>query len=133
MRPLHGLAALASFAAVMAAGPACARNPDPLAFGGALAAGAPIQVDVANHGWADAAVYVLSGGISQRIGFVNGFSEQTFNIPAAYLSDSGDFQLQAHPIGSPGGLTTDRLTIHSGQFIRFTIENQLANSSAGVY
>src|SRR5207249_2355191 len=113
---------------------ACARNPAPDGTDTALVdPNSPIEVQVENHGWSDATIYVLSGGLTRRVGMVTGSSSQSFTLPASYIGTMGEIRLRAHPIGSNGSLTTDLMTVQPGQLVRFTVENHLANSSYGVY
>ncbi|HEU4648744.1 MAG TPA: hypothetical protein VFS33_06755 [Gemmatimonadales bacterium] len=123
-----------SLATCLALTMACAHNPAPDGVETAMAdRNAPIAVEVENHGWADATIYLVSGGLTRRVGMVTGSSSQSFTVPATYIGTMGEFQLKAHQIGSPGSLTTDVMTIQPGQMIKFTVENHLANSSYGVY
>jgi hypothetical protein len=113
---------------------ACARQPGPDGVDTALAdPNTPVAVEVENHGWSDATIYLLSGGLTRRVGMVTGSSSQSFTVPSSYIGTMGEVRLQAHPIGSSGTMTTDLMTVQPGQIIRFTVENHLANSSYGVY
>lgn len=123
-----------SLASCLALTMACTHNPAPDGVETAMAdPNAPIAVEVENHGWADATIYLVSGGLTRRVGMVTGSSSQSFTVPATYIGTMGEFQLKAHQIGSPGSLTTDVMTIQPGQMIKFTVENHLPNSSYGVY
>ncbi len=123
-----------TFIGLVAVNVACARHPSPDGVETALVdPNTPIEVEVENHGWSDAAIYLLSGGLRHRVGLVTGSSSQIFSVPGSYLGTMGEIRLQAHPIGSNGSMTTDLMTVQPGQVIRFTLENHLANSSYGVY
>lgn len=125
-------ACLVAGLAVLPAG--CARNPEPDGVDTAVTdPNEPIEVQVENHGWTDAAIYLLSGGLTRRVGLVTGSSSQSFTVPAGYIGTMGEIRLQAHPIGSNGSLTTDLMTVRPGQIVRLTVENHLPNSSYGVY
>lgn len=131
---MHILRLLPTLASCLAVTIACARNAGPDGVDTALAdPNAPIALEVENHGWADAAIYLLSGGLTRRVGLVTGSSTQSFTVPARYIGAMGEIRLQAHPIGSNGVHTTDLMTVQPGQIVRFTVENHLANSSYGVY
>jgi hypothetical protein len=93
----------------------------------------PIAVEVENHGWNDAAIYVVSGGVMTRVGTVTGVSSRTFMVPSERVRATGDFRLIAHPIGGTGGLSTEQLLVRPGQLVRWTLEQHLPNSSVGVY
>jgi hypothetical protein len=96
-------------------------------------ASGPIAVEVDNHGWHDAAIYVVSGGVMTRVGTVTGVSSRTFIVPSERVRATGDFRLIAHPIGTTGGLSTEQLLVRPGQLVRWTLEQHLPNSSVGVY
>lgn len=111
---------------------ACGGNPAPDSEPDLRPVG-PVRLEVENRSWTDAAIYLLSGGLTRRVGFVTGVSTRTFWVSAAELGVTGEIRLQAHPIGSRSSLTTETLLVHPGQLVRFTLENHLASSAVGVY
>jgi hypothetical protein len=131
---MHIFRLLPTLASCVALTVACAHNRGPEGVETAMVdPNAPIAVEVDNHGWADAAIYLVSGGLTRRVGLVTGSSSQSFTVPASFIGTMGEIQLRAHPIGTTGSMTTDLMTVQPGQVVRFTVENHLANSSYGVY
>ncbi len=118
-------------AAMLTGAAACARNAD--AEDESVDPDSPIAVTVENRGFSDAAIYVLAGGLTQRVGLVPGISSATFLVVPSRLGSSGEMRLNAHPIGGNSSLTTERLLVRPGQTVHFTVEDHLSNSSVGVY
>src|SRR3954465_3024259 len=108
---MHIFRFLPTLASCLALTMACAHSRGPDGVETAMAdPNAPIAVEVENHGWPDATIYLVSGGLSRRVGTVTGSSSQSFTVPSSYIGTMGEFQLKAHQIGSPGSLTTDVMT-----------------------
>ena len=87
------------------------------------------QVQVTNHNWLDADVYLDNGGVLQRLGFV--VSEQTaqFTIPEHALSSGNRLRLVALPVGSTSAYVSPDLLLVRGDAITMTVENQIGLSS----
>ena len=93
---------------------------------------ASVAVAVESHNWNDITVFVLTGGLPQRLGMVTALGEATFEFPSQRLNTSGGVRLQAHPIaGQP--FTSDAILVLPGQMITWTLENNLDASTFSVY
>jgi hypothetical protein len=91
-----------------------------------------ISVEVENHNWSDITVYLLVGGLPQRLGMVTGLRNATFAFSSLRLNTGSGVRLRALPVaGDP--YTTEAILVQPGQAIFWTIENDLSASSFMVY
>jgi hypothetical protein len=91
-----------------------------------------VLVAVESHNWNDITVYLLAGGLPQRLGMVTALSSATFDFPSHRLNTSGGVRLRALPVaGKP--FTTETILVLPGQVISWTLENHLDASSFSVY
>jgi len=91
-----------------------------------------VLVEVESHNWNDITVYLLAGGLPQRLGMVSALSSATFDFPSQRLTTSGGVRLRALPVaGKP--FTTETILVYPGQVISWTLENHLDASSFSVY
>jgi hypothetical protein len=91
-----------------------------------------VLVEVESHNWSDITVYLLAGGLPQRLGMVSALSSASFDFPSHALNTSGGVRLRALPVaGKP--FTTETILVHPGQVISWTLENHLDASSFSVY
>jgi hypothetical protein len=91
-----------------------------------------VQVAVTNHNWSDITVYLLAGGLPQRLGMVSALSEATFDFSSQRLNTSGGVRLRALPVaGRP--FTSETILVLPGQAIFWTLENNLETSNFTVY
>jgi hypothetical protein len=102
----------------------------------ALSSGAPVRsevlVEIESHNWNDITVYLLAGGLPQRLGMVSALSRATFDFPSQRLNTSGGVRLRALPVaGYP--FTTETILVLPGQAITWTLQNDLDTSSFTVY
>jgi hypothetical protein len=127
MRHLHRYVRLASVAAL---GLGCA-----IGTGAAPARldSGPVEVRVENRSWSDAAIYLMSNGLVQRIGLATAAGTTTLWVPARLLSPSSDIRILSAPIGSNRSHATDALLVRPGQLIELTLDNGLGLSSWGVW
>jgi hypothetical protein len=96
------------------------------------AAGTKVLVEVESHNWNDITVYLLAGGLPQRLGMVSALSSATFDFSSHRLNTSAGVRLRALPVaGKP--FTTETILVHPGQVITWTLENHLDASSFSVY
>ena len=96
------------------------------------AAPTKVLVEVESHNWSDITVYLLAGGLPQRLGMVSALSSATFDFPSQRLTTSGGVRLRALPVaGKP--FTTETILVYPGQVITWTLENHLDASSFSVY
>lgn len=92
----------------------------------------PVVVAVESHNWNDITVYLVAGGLPQRLGMVTALSSATFDFPSHRLNSSGGVRLRALPVaGRP--FTTETILVLPGQVITWTLENHLDASSFSVY
>ena len=91
-----------------------------------------VVVDVESHSWSDITVYLIAGGLPQRLGMVSAMGEATFEFPPQRLNSSAGVRLRALPVaGQP--FTSDAILVMPGQVITWTLENDLDASSYSVY
>jgi hypothetical protein len=94
----------------------------------------PTQVFIAveSHNWNDITVYLLAGGLPQRLGMVTALSRATFDFPSHRLNTSRGVRLRALPVAGRA-FTTETILVLPGQIIAWTLENRLDASSFSVY
>jgi hypothetical protein len=93
---------------------------------------APVDVHVESRNWSDITVYLITGGLPQRLGMVTALNSATFTFPALRLNTTGDVRLRALPVaGSP--FTSETILVRPGQMITWRLENDLDASSLSVY
>lgn len=118
-------------AAFMSGGPACgllSRDPAP----------APAQwsdevsVEVQNHNWSDITIYLMTGGLPQRLGMVTAMSNGSFAFPSQRLNTAGSVRLRALPVAG-NAFTSEAILVQPGQAIMWRLENDLDISSLSVY
>jgi hypothetical protein len=91
-----------------------------------------VLVEVESHNWSDVTVYLLAGGLPQRLGMVTALGQASFDFPSQRLYTSGGVRLRALPMaGQP--FTTETILVLPGQVISWTLENNLDASSFSVY
>jgi hypothetical protein len=91
----------------------------------------PLEID--NHNWLDVVIYVLHDGERSRVGIANASSQSNFVLPARMVGQGHELRLLGHPIGGAGGTVTETVTVQPGQYIEWTLENDLNDSAIGVY
>jgi len=79
-----------------------------------------ILVEVANIGWADAAVYSVTGGSRIRLGTVGSNQTGRFKLPRNHVW-APDLHLEADPIGSAQVYGSEIVAASPGQVVRWTI------------
>ena len=82
---------------------------------GAIDAG-PVEVRVENRSWSDAAIYLVSNGLVQRIGLATAAGTTTLWVPARLLGQSSDVRIVSAPIGSNRSHATDPLLVRPGSW-----------------
>jgi hypothetical protein len=91
-----------------------------------------VLVEVESHNWSDITVYLVAGGLPQRLGMVSALSNATFDFPPHQLNASSGVRLRALPVaGRP--FTSETILVMPGQVITWTLENDLDASSFSVY
>ncbi len=90
------------------------------------------MVAVESHNWNDITIYLVTGGLPQRLGMVTALSNASFDFPSHRLNTSAGVRLRALPVaGRP--FTSDPILVQPGQVITWTLENDLDTSSHSVY
>jgi hypothetical protein len=91
-----------------------------------------VVVEVESRNWSDITVYLIAGGLPQRLGMVSALGEASFDFPSQRLNSSVGIRLRALPVaGQP--FTSDAILVMPGQVITWTLENDLDASSYSVY
>jgi hypothetical protein len=117
---------------LLSAGPGCGllSRPSPAATGSLLHS--EVSVEVESHNWSDITVYLVTGGLPQRLGMVSALSNASFAFPSQRLNTSGSVRLRALPMAGRA-YTSDAILVQPGQAIMWTLENDLDISSLTVY
>jgi hypothetical protein len=89
-------------------------------------------VAVESHNWSDITVYLIAGGLPQRLGMVTALGSATFDFASQRLNTSGGVRLRALPVAGRA-YTTETIPVLPGQVISWTLENDLNTSSFSVY
>jgi hypothetical protein len=91
-----------------------------------------VVVEVESHNWSDITVYLIAGGLPQRLGMVSALGEASFDFPPQRLNSSTGIRLRALPVaGQP--FTSEAILVMPGQVITWRLENDLDASSYSVY
>ena len=93
---------------------------------------ADVSVEVENHNWSDITIYLMTGGLPQRVGMVTALTTASFALPSHRLHTAGSVRLRALPVaGQP--FTSEDILVQPGQAIMWTLESDLDRSSLAVY
>jgi hypothetical protein len=118
---------------VLTAVPGCgllfSRDPGPTST---VPLGRDVLVEIESHNWSDITVYLVAGGLPQRLGMVSALGRATFDFPSQRLNTSGGVRLRALPVAGRG-FTTETILVLPGQAITWTLQNDLDASSFTVY
>lgn len=89
--------------------------------------GATLKVE--NHNFADMNVYAISeDGFPRRLGTAGGLGSTTFALPYDTFA-TGAVSIVAVPIGGFGAAGSGAVSVHSGDTLQFTVEQNLNLSS----
>ena len=94
---------------------------------------AEIALEVESHNWSDIVIYLVKGSSVERLGTVGSLNTETVVFPFRRLGIGGDVRLRADPIGGSETFTSENLYVQPGQWIKWTLENDLSRSFLGVY
>ena len=92
----------------------------------------PIPIYVRNENFLDMNVFVVTSGISRRIGTVTGNAAANFKIDWT-VANGQSITITATPIGGRGTASSGALNVGIGQVIDFKIAAQLRQSVASVH
>lgn len=93
----------------------------------------PVPVEIENHHQGDVTIYLVRGGLRQRLGMVTALGKATFTFPWRWISQSGSSRLLAYPIAGARSHFSEPLILQPGQWIKWTLEGDLSRSSMAVY
>lgn len=108
---------------------ACHSRPGPVPEG--TADEVPLQI--ANHNWSDVVIYVVRDGFQQRLGVAAAAGATSFALPRRMLGQAGELQLFGRPIGAQGSAFTETVIVQPGQWVEWTLEDDLSRSAIGVF
>ena len=91
-----------------------------------------VVVEVESRNWNDITVYLVSGGLPQRLGMVSALGEASFDFPPQRLNSSTGVRLRALPVAGRA-FTSEVILVLPGQVITWTLENNLDASYYSVY
>jgi hypothetical protein len=94
---------------------------------------AEVALEVENHGWSDIVISLVRGTAVERLGMVRGLTTETFVFPYRKLGAGTDVRLRAYPIGGPQAFTSENVLVQPGQWVKWTLENDLSRSFLAVY
>lgn len=124
---------LAACSLGVAAVPACGLFSARQAEKSLSPAGSEIMLEVKSHHWNDIVIYLMNGSQSRRVGMVAGVSTARFVFPYRQLVSGGRARLRAYAVGGGGSITSEDLLVQQGQWIKLTLESDLARSSLAVH
>ena len=119
-------------AALLVLTPGCGLLSSPPPSSPDSAARTKVLVEVESHNWNDITVYLLAGGLPQRLGMVSALSSATFDFSSHRLNTSAGVRLRALPVAGKA-FTSETILVYPGQVITWTLENHLDASSFSVY
>jgi dipeptidyl aminopeptidase/acylaminoacyl peptidase len=93
---------------------------------------ADVSVEVENHNSSDITVYLVTGGLPQRLGMVTALSTASFAFRAQRLNTAGSVRLRALPVAGIAH-TSEPILVQPGQTITWTLQSDLDTSSWSVY
>jgi hypothetical protein len=117
----------------LSAAPACGLLSSRQTESSGSAFNSEIALEVESHNWNDIVVYLMNGNQSQRLGMVAGLSSNRFVFPFRKLTAGGKARLRAYAVGGAGSITSEDLLVQPGQWIKWTLESDLARSSLAVH
>ena len=94
---------------------------------------APVLVEVESHFQGDVTIYLVRGGLRQRLGLVTALNTQTFTFPWRWVVSGGNNRLMAYPIAGAESYFSDPFDLQSGQWLKWTLMADLGRSSLAVY
>jgi hypothetical protein len=91
------------------------------------------ELQIANHNWSDMTIYVVRDGQPSRVGIATAASSARFMLPRGMLGQGGEIRLWGRPIGGQGEAFSESVIVQPGQWVEWTLEDDLARSAIGVY
>ena len=93
--------------------------------------GVPLQIS--NHNWSDVVIYVVRDGFQSRLGVAAAATATSFTLPRRMLGQAGELQLFGRPIGAKGSAFTETVIVQPGQWVEWTLEDDLSRSAIGAF
>ena len=91
-------------------------------------------LNVVNHHWSDVDVYLVRDGQRQRVGTVTAVGEENFELNPSLTTAGSTLQLQAHAVGSSGGISSETFSVRPGGMqITWTLESNLSRATLAIY
>lgn len=91
------------------------------------------ELQIANHNWSDVEIYVVRDGQPSRIGVATAATSASFMLPWRMLGQGGEIRLYGRPIGGQGQAFSESVIVQPGQWVEWTLEDDLDRSAIGVY
>lgn len=93
---------------------------------------APVKLVVKNDNFLNVHIYAERDGYAWPLGYVDGLSEGTLNIPRDLIDTASEFQLRVDPVGSTLSYTTNAILLGSGHEIDLTVASDLGFTTFSV-
>jgi hypothetical protein len=90
-------------------------------------------VRVTNHNWNDMEVYAIRNGSRRTLGVVGAAQQATLLVSEDMLDIDGTLQLAARIQGRRDMIVMDPVRVPSGDYLDWSLENELGRSSVGYY
>jgi hypothetical protein len=90
-------------------------------------------VRVTNHNWNDMEVYAIRNGSRRTLGVVGAAQQATLLVSEDMLDTDGTLQLAARIQGRRDMIVMDPVRVPSGDYLDWSLENELGRSSVGYY
>jgi hypothetical protein len=91
-----------------------------------------VLVQIESHNWSDVTVYLIAGGLPQRLGMVSALGAASFDFSSLRLNTSSGVRLRALPVAGQA-FTSEAILVLPGQSIYWTLESNLERSNFTVY
>ena len=99
-----------------------------------LAADSASTLQIVNHHWGDVDIFIIRDGQRTRVGSVTAAAEENFELSASLMRGGGTLQLQAHAVGSNGGIISESISVRPGGMqITWTLESNLSRATLAAY
>ena len=92
-----------------------------------------VPLEISNHNWSDVVIYVVRDGFQSRLGVAAAAQATSFTLPRRMLGQAGELQLFGRPIGAKGSAFTETVIVQPGQWVEWTLEDDLSRSAIGVF
>lgn len=94
---------------------------------------AEVTIIVNNQHWLDINIYLIRGTLGDRIGTATANSSKIFSLPWTRVGGSSEIRLRGDPIGQPGALYTEHISVRPGSVVEWTVGTGMRQSNVAVY